>query len=322
MKQRYREFCEGNPEVSIFMQPWWLDIVCDGAANWDVAMVEKGGLVMGIWPYFLKRKLGFKGIGMPPFTPYMGFKLFYPPNQKTTTRISYENKTVAGLNYQLPRVSFIEQHLLLDTKSWLPLHWLKFDETTRYTYIINDISQIEQVFENYAYQTKNAIRKASNSITVTISNQTESLFRLLIMTYGKNRIAVPFNQLKLEALFEKCRERGCGYLFQAEDKSGQVHAARFIINDQDTLFSPLAANDTNLQASQAMSLLNWEIIRHFAEKGYKKFDFCGSMIAGVEHFNRRFGGQPVPYFRVTKELSAIYFWLRCANDFKNRFWEK
>ena len=29
-KEKYIEFCNNNPDICIFDQPWWLDAVCGG----------------------------------------------------------------------------------------------------------------------------------------------------------------------------------------------------------------------------------------------------------------------------------------------------
>ena len=41
-KEKYDIFCQ-KIYISVFSQPWWLDAVC-GEENWDVYVVEKGGI--------------------------------------------------------------------------------------------------------------------------------------------------------------------------------------------------------------------------------------------------------------------------------------
>ena len=43
----------------------------------------------------------------------------------------------------------------------------------------------------------------------------------------------------------------------------------------------------------------WELIRR-AAKHVTRFDFEGSMLPGVEHYFRKFGGRQETYFQVTR----------------------
>ena len=58
LKEIYREQCGNEPSIPIFSRDWWLDAVC-GKDNWDAAVVEKGGWVVGSMPYYIKKRAGF-----------------------------------------------------------------------------------------------------------------------------------------------------------------------------------------------------------------------------------------------------------------------
>lgn len=319
MIDRYRSFCEGNPDVPIFMQPWWLDIVCEGAENWDAVMVEKGGSIQGIMPFFLTKKFGSKGIAMPLCTPFMGHKIYYPDQQKYSSRISFENKVVAALLSQLPRVSFFQQHFSTEVTNWLPYHWERFEQTTRYFYVLQDISKTDEVFEGFEHHTRQAIRKAAKFTEISSVNSVVVMIELLKKTFARRKEPFPYSINVLEKLWEACSARSCASLIVAKDKLERIHAVRFLVRDGDKVYNLLCANDPELQTSGAQSLLIWHAIQEYSGQGIRTFDFSGSMMPGIENFIRGFGGQLVPYFRITKENSIPYFWLGCANDFKNRF---
>jgi hypothetical protein len=85
----------------------------------------------------------------------------------------------------------------------------------------------------------------------------------------------------------------------AEDASGQVHAAIYVVWDARSAHYLLSGGDPELRSSGANSFLLWNAIRHAATVT-PAFDFEGSVLEPVERFFRGFGGRLVPYFRVTK----------------------
>lgn len=44
-KSKYRNLCAVEKNIPIFSQDWWLDAVC-GEENWDVIIIEKGGIIL------------------------------------------------------------------------------------------------------------------------------------------------------------------------------------------------------------------------------------------------------------------------------------
>lgn len=55
-KDKYHIFCDHEKGIPIFNKDWWLDAVC-GENNWDVALVEKGGSIVGSLPYCIDKKI-------------------------------------------------------------------------------------------------------------------------------------------------------------------------------------------------------------------------------------------------------------------------
>ena len=71
-KDLYHNLCGVESTIPIFSRDWWLNAVCDGARNWDVAIVEKGGKIVASMPYYVKRKYGFTLLTQPPLTQTLG----------------------------------------------------------------------------------------------------------------------------------------------------------------------------------------------------------------------------------------------------------
>jgi len=80
-KQKYTEFAK-KENLPIFMQPFWLDSLCEDEMEWDVILYEKGGEIWGSFVYVMKKKYGFTLITMPKVTQILEPYIKYPKGQK------------------------------------------------------------------------------------------------------------------------------------------------------------------------------------------------------------------------------------------------
>ncbi|MDO4757621.1 MAG: GNAT family N-acetyltransferase [Parabacteroides sp.] len=113
------------------------------------------------------------------------------------------------------------------------------------------------------------------------------------------------NKRLLTQLIQCCKERNQGELWGGYDEKGQLHAAVFIVWQNQTAWYLAGGGNPQLRESGAHSLVLWECI-HYVSSFVDTFDFEGSMIPGVERFFREFGAIQTPYFTITKgKLSLI-----------------
>ena len=157
-KEKYRKLCITEPSIPIFSKDWWLDAVC-GKDNWDVVVIEKGGQVIATMPFYLVKKYGMSMITMPKLTQTMGPWIKYPPNQKYTSRLSFEKRIMIDLINGLPHFDSFSQNFHYSITNWLPFYWHGFKQTTRYTYVIEDLKDLEEVVSRFKGNMRNKIRK-------------------------------------------------------------------------------------------------------------------------------------------------------------------
>src|ERR1035437_3452465 len=98
-KSLYKTICKEKRGMTLFMQPWWLDVVC---SDWDVAIAKKGDHIAGVWAYPIEKKPGVTMLRTPMLTPYLGPHVFYPDDMKESRLDSFEYEAVAELMKQLP----------------------------------------------------------------------------------------------------------------------------------------------------------------------------------------------------------------------------
>jgi hypothetical protein len=164
-KTKYRDLCQTNANIPIFSQDWWLDVTA-GDNNWDVCIVEKSQQIVGSLPYYKKKKFVFDFLGMPKMTKCLGVWIKYPSKQKHASKLSYEKEVFLELIRSLPRFDYFYQHFHWSVTNWIPFYWEGFKQTTRYTYVLENIEDLDQVFSNFKENIRREIRKAEKILTV------------------------------------------------------------------------------------------------------------------------------------------------------------
>lgn len=302
-RDAYALFCESAPDLPLFMQPWYLDAVCEGG-HWDVVVVEKGGRLVAALPFFLKKKWQWRYVAMPRLARMMGPYLL--PEYRTPQK---ENSLLEALIAQLPTgLAAFEQDFNYTATNWLPFHWQGFRQTTRYSYILS-VNDLDAVWGNLAPDYRNQkIPKAQELVTVQKGGSLSSFLETHTLSYERKGLEPPFSHEFLHRLDEALAQRGQREIFFATDRSsGAIHSVAYLVWDAHSAYYLMAGDDPALRHSGAGILLTWEAIRHTNEVlKLPVFDFAGSMIRPIERVRRQFGAVQKPYFRVQKEWSPVW----------------
>lgn len=302
MKSLYRDLCKEEKSIPIFSRDWWMDAVC-GEDNWDVIVVEKGGRIVAALPYyFLKNKEGISVI-QPKLTQKNGVWIKYPKNQKLTSKYQYEKKILREIIEKLEGLNIFTYNQSYDYSftNWLPFYWKGFKQYTRYTYVIDDLKDLNLVFENIDSKTKSQIRKSSTIVQVEEDLDIEEFYKLNEMTFKRQDMDMPYSLDFVKALDSACEKNNCRKIFYAKDEQGRKHAAVYIVWDENSAYYLMGGADPELRNSDATSLLIWEAIK-FSSNITEKFDFEGSMVENIEKSFSSFGAKQYQYFNISKEF--------------------
>ncbi|UCH98736.1 MAG: GNAT family N-acetyltransferase [Candidatus Aminicenantes bacterium] len=305
-KDIYREFCQQEKRLPIFLKDWWLDAVCV-EGPWDAAVVAdaSNNSVKALLAYYqVKGKLGHLYLTMPRLTQFMGPWIKYPLGQKYTRQLSYEKEVMAALILQLPKFDSFYQNWHYSITNWLPFYWKGFEQTTGYTYVLEDLTDPDTLFKNFRGNIRQEIRKAEKQVTVKVDNDIEKFYHMACKTYARQDLTPSLSLELMQRVDEACEQHQCRRVFFAVDSSGQVHASVYMVWDSVSAYYLAGGGDPRLRTSGATSLLMWEAIQ-FASRVTKKFDFEGSMIQPIERFFSSFGAKQKPYFQVSKVNSRV-----------------
>ena len=102
LKAEFKKTCEENNGIPLFQRYSWFEANYE-ADEWDVCISMKGERVMGVFPYVVQRKRGFKVIVSQNLAPYQGVWINYPENLNKIKKISLEKEVINDLINQLPK---------------------------------------------------------------------------------------------------------------------------------------------------------------------------------------------------------------------------
>lgn len=305
MKDKYRLLCESEPNIPLFSQAWWLDAVAGD--TWDVVIVEKGDNIVASMPYVLTHRYGLKIITQPKLTQNLG-PWIKPNDAKYAKRLAHEKDLMQALIKKLPDYVHFAQSWHYKQTNWLPFYWQGFTQTTKYTYQIENLQDLndDNLWQMLNQNIRTDIKKASNREKLIVRDDLpmEDFIQLNNMVFKRQGLDKPYDEALLKKIEHAAARRNQRKIFIAEDGEGKQHAGVYIIWDGNSAYYLLGGGNPELRNSGATSLCMWEAIK-FASTVTKSFDFEGSMIEPIERFFRGFGAKQTPYHSLSNTPSKL-----------------
>lgn len=301
-KEKYNLFCDREDVyIPVFSQPWWLDAVC-GEENWDVYVVEKGGSYVAAMPYYIENRDGYRIITKAKNTQNNGIIIAYPQNQKYAAKLAYEEKIINEIIDFIENLGIdkYEQQYHYSFDNWLPFFWNYYKEVTRYTYVIDDTSNMEKIIENYTANIRNTLKKAQRCVRLRREElSVDQFYTINRMSFERQGREIPYSEKFVNSIYKAGKEKNAVKILAAEDEQGNIHSVAFLVWDEQSVYYLLNGTNPEYKSSQANCLLIHESIKLASELG-KKFDFEGSVIKPIEKAFREYGGLRKPYYRIYK----------------------
>lgn len=305
-KEKYNRVCE-KEYICIYDQPWFMDVTCGGEDNWEVLVCSKGEEVVGALPFYVKSKMSLKYISLPYRVQHNGIWIKPYKNQDYTKRISFENEVMTALIESMEKIIkerkyvFYNQSISPDITNWLPFYWNGFMQTTMYTYRINDIMNLERVYNDFHSNKKKQIKKASKSEIIIKSDLSAMEFytfhKRCLEEEGKK---IHYSYEEFLRLYDALYLHDAGKLLYAVDEDDNVIDAIFSAIDARWGYNWWHAISKQGRGTGIPDLMVYEMIKYLSQKGIRGYDMEGSMIQGVEESFRHYGAVQTPYFSVSK----------------------
>lgn len=303
-KEEYIAFCSQTPEIPLFLQPWWLDAVTkpDGK-EWRVLLARnKNGKVEAVMPFLYGSKIGMRYALTPQLTQYTGVWVAEKEGESITQRLSREKALQNDIIRQIGalKLSFFNLSFPLSYTWWPPFYWAGYRQQSQYTYRIEDLSDLEVVYNRFDYAKKKQIRKAAESgIVIDYEMNADELYDLQCTQLRERGTTDVLSRALVRSVVEESRRRNQGVIARARDTNGNTHAAIFIVWDQHSCWELISAIHPAHRSGGASTLVVWEAMKRLSQYTHA-WDFEGSMIEDVDNSFRQFGGVPVPYYTIRK----------------------
>lgn len=310
-KEKYRLLCENEKSIPIFSQAWWLDSVSEDL--WDVCLFERNGQILGSMPFVMKKKLGFTLLTHPPLTQNLG-PWIKPQDGKYSKILGAQKDILEELINELPDFHYLNQNWHYLQKNWLPFYWNGFKQTTRYTYVFNDLSDINSIVANFEHSKRKNINKSEQIIKIVFDISAEEFYDNHRLTLSKQGETISYPYEIFKKIYDNGYSRNNAKTIAAYDSNGNLHAALFIVWDQMSAYNLISTIDPDYRVYGAASLLVREALVHCSNY-VDKFDFEGSMIESVERSFRQFGAIQTPYFAISQSRSFFISLYMCLNDY-------
>ena len=293
-KEKYRQLCKEEAGIPVFAKDWWLDAT-SGGGGWDVAIYEENGEVVASWPYFYKQKWGFKIITTAILTKYQGIWMREQSHDLIRNKI-----IVRELLAQLPKVASYAQLFSPRFTNWLPLHWDGFKQTTRYTFVIDNISNKEKVLEGFSINRRKDIARAQKYFKIEVGFDALAFYKLREKNLADIGEKIAYTQTDFLALAEACKKNSSGEFLVCKDEQNRIVSYCFIVWDELYTYFIISGFEPELCKKGASDLMVYETIK-FASTKSKSFDFEGSMDKGIAHNVYTFAEKQIPYFLIYKD---------------------
>jgi lipid II:glycine glycyltransferase (peptidoglycan interpeptide bridge formation enzyme) len=188
--------------------------------------------------------------------------------------------------------------------NWLPFYWSGYQQTTRYTYVIENLADLELVFSNFDHSKRKNINRAEKIVNIYDNLKPEEFYDNHKFTLNKQGKNISYTFELFRNIHTNVKKQDAGKIWCAKDNEENIHAAIFVVYDSKSAYYLISTIDPDYRNSGAASLLLKHAITYVSQFT-KKFDFEGSMIQGVENSFRKFGAVQNQYFRITKDNRLV-----------------
>lgn len=174
-----------------------------------------------------------------------------------------------------------------------PFYWEGFKVITRYTYTIDLIKSIDNVYADFSPERKKNITQAKKQNIFIKPDKKDAL-----KTLSNNPLYKQNKKWVDNFIHNFCNDSNS--IIKVAYRDNKPIASVICIYDPSVCYYLFGGYDINAKHQGAGALCMWEAIQQAKNKKISTFDFEGSMIPEVERYFRNFGGELTPFYHVNR----------------------
>lgn len=294
--EKWNNFVDKSPQGSIFNKTWYMDAV---QTDFKIYVcIDKENNILG---GMLLPESNPEYFVMPMLTQTLGILLKDFSELKYVNKISKEKDIIESLINSIPNFKNYSINFNYNFNNWLPFMWKGYNQYCKYTYVIEDLLDLDKVKSEFRYNIKYDINKAlKNKMKIIEDLPIEELYKINKSTFMRQNLQIPYSLEFVKNLDKQMKSKNSSKSFFAVDECNNIYAGVYIIYDGKSAYYLMGGYNCKLKNVGAVSLLLWEAIK-FSAKVTTKFDFEGSCNKNIEEFFRGFGGNQKIYFNIWKK---------------------
>lgn len=293
------DFVDRSPQGSIYHKAFWLNCVADliGGGIRILGVFEGNNLVGGLGLCYKESLFG--KVCMPYYARYNGILLSAPESQQPYLVISNQllicQLLVEGLQkLRFRRITLYNSPQLKDVRANQWANW-RIDAAYTIEIPISDLPKLRASIGKSVF--KQARRSEEMGIQVSIGDDFDAYYKLLIMTFQRRNRPLPKARHQMRTLYEMARELGHAKMYFAKLPNGQPISARIVLfSNHMTAHGWESASNPSFHHTGVAYFLMWETIKDLSNDGFQFLDLNGANIPGIANFKSKFGGSLEHYF--------------------------
>ena len=303
-KEAYLQLCAERNDISLFMQPWWLDAVCAGH-EWQALMsYDSDGEVIAACVYMIKKCLKMKYATLPPlcYDSCVWLRDTAADNEDTLKQIT------ADWEQHLSNEKIAYFKTLFDTESKLPklMEQQQYRRRLRPAYKVQHLNDLDNMLANYSKSAKKELQQAL-TLQADRDIEPENFYQIYESQFTAKGKEALYSREFFLVLYKKSQRLEQSQLLAIRNQAGDIKAAALLIWDNNCMYALMPYLAEDAQTSGAQALLYWEA-QKFASQKVSKFDFCTIWKRHKASYARQYGGKVANTQQVSRVFNK-WFWV-------------
>ncbi|HEY3347019.1 MAG TPA: GNAT family N-acetyltransferase [Nitrospirota bacterium] len=309
------DFVSRRKDATVFQTAWW-----HKAWGADVKVLAKkgtdgrieGGMALHLSKFPKKAgAFGTLGLRRPPLTHVNGPVIAECGKTARSARFTHYKRELAEAVASLPVLGFYDISLGRYCPDAMPFIWNGFETGIGYTYVV-PAGGIEGWWKEMSDKTRRAVKDARKKAaelgcTMDTDPPFSEVLPLLEETTEVKRFTLGGEKKRLVTWWDAVRSKDAGSAYLLRDGQGTGISAAILVRDGNASYCLANGMQREMRKDGHLNMLVFERMIADTISSGRDFDFCGSVLMGVERFFRGWGGELRTNLRVTKIPSAAAY---------------